>query len=54
MIPIKMQLYETQKYFPEFFSAFLSSSLNFEHFEKKDDPHRYCISGMTDSENVVR
>ena len=36
---IQMQLSRKQKSFSEFFSAFLKSSLNFEHFLKKDDPH---------------
>ena len=39
MQPIQMQLYRKQKTFSDFFSAFLKSSLNFEHFFKKDDPH---------------
>ena len=54
MIPIKMQLYEKEKTVSEFFSAFLNSGLNFEHFDKKDDPHRFSVCEMTDSENVVR
>ena len=54
MIPIKMQLYEKEKTVSEFFSAFLNSRLNFEHFDKKDDPHRFSVCEMTDSENVVR
>ena len=33
--PIQMQLYWKQKTFSEFFSAFLKSCLNFEHFQKK-------------------
>ena len=33
--PIQMQLSRKQKTFSEFFSAFLKSSLNFEHFPKK-------------------
>ena len=37
--PIQMQLYRKQKTFSKFFSAFLESSLNFEHFQKKDDSH---------------
>ena len=53
-IPIQMQLSQKQKTFSQFFAAFLKSTLNFEHFEKKDDPHRFCISEITDSENVVR
>ena len=34
-----MQISSKQKTFSDFFSAFLKSSLNFEHFLKKDDPH---------------
>ena len=37
--PSQMQLSRKQKTVSEFFSAFLKSSLNFEHFQKKDDPH---------------
>ena len=37
--PIEMQLSQKQKTFSEFFFAFLKSSLNFEHFQKKDDSH---------------
>ena len=37
--PIQMQVSRKQKTFSEFFSAFLKSSLNFEHFQKKDDSH---------------
>ena len=48
--PIQMQLSRKQKTFSEFFSAFLKSSLNFEHFQKKDDPRGWCISEITDSE----
>ena len=47
---IQMQLSRKQKSFSEFFSAFLKSSLNFEHFQKKDDPHGWFISEITDSE----
>ena len=36
---IQMQLSQKQKTFSEVFSAFLKSSLNFEHFLKKDDRH---------------
>ena len=35
MTPIKMQLYEQQKDFSNFFSPFLNSSENFEHLKKK-------------------
>ena len=37
---IQMQLSRKQKTFSESFSAFLKSSLNFEHLLKKADP--YC------------
>ena len=36
---IKMQLSEKQKIFSECFSAVLKSKLNFEHFQKRKDPH---------------
>ena len=50
MQPIQMQLYRKQKTFSDFFSAFLKSSLNFEHFQKKDDSHSWGISKITESE----
>ena len=34
-VPIKMQLYEKRKTFCQFFIAYLESTLNFEHFEKR-------------------
>ena len=49
-----MQLSQKQKTSSQFLAAFLKSRLNFEYFEQKDDPHRFCISKITDSENVVR
>ena len=45
-----MQLSQKQETFSEFLSGFLISSLNFEHFQKKDDSHRSDISEITDSE----
>ena len=49
-----MQLSRKQKAFSEFFSAFLKSSLNFEHFqkkkEKKKDSHSWGISKIPGSE----
>ena len=48
--PIQMQLSRKQKTFSQFFSAFLKSSLNFEHFQKKDDSHSWGICEITDSE----
>ena len=32
----------------------MKSSWNFEHFDKKDDAHRFCNFEITHSENVVR
>ena len=53
-IPIQMQLSQKQKTLPQFSAGFLESSLNFEYIEKKDDPHRFSIFQITDTENVVR
>ena len=36
---IQIQLYDKQKNFSELFASFLKSTLNLEHFQKKDDPH---------------
>ena len=48
--PIQMQLSRKQKTFSEYFCAFLKSSSNFEHFQKKDDSHSWGISKFTESE----
>ena len=40
--------------FSQFFADFFKSRLNLENFEKKDDPISFCISKITDSQNVVR
>ena len=37
---IRKQLSRKRKAFSGFFLAFSKSTLNFEHFEKKDDPER--------------
>ena len=37
--PIQILLSQRRKTFSQFFSKFLKSTLNFEHFQKKDDPH---------------
>ena len=47
---IQMQVSRKQKTFPEFFSAFLKSTLTFELFQKKDDSHTWGIFEITDSE----
>ena len=53
-IPIHMILSQKQKTFSEFFAAFSKSRLNFEYFEKKDEPQSFCISENMDSENKVK
>ena len=45
--PIQILLSQKPKTFSPFFSAFLKSTLNFEHFQKKDDPHSLIISQIT-------
>ena len=45
--PIQIKLSQKQKAFNRFFSAFSKSKLNFEHFQKKDDPHSLFISEAT-------
>ena len=52
LIPIELSQKEIT--FSKCFASFLKSKLNFEYFEKKDNPHSFCISEITDSENVVR
>ena len=42
-----MQFSQKQKNFSTFFAEFLKSKFNFEHFEKKDDPHTFFISDIT-------
>ena len=53
-IPIQMQLSEKHKTFCQFFTAFLKSGWNFEHFDKKDDAHRFCNFEIMGCENLVR
>ena len=48
--PIEMVVSQKRKLFSQFFSAFLKSILNFEHFQNKDDPHSRCGSQLTVSE----
>ena len=47
--PIQILLSEKEKSFSQFFSSFLKSTLNLEHFQKKDDTHSRCISEITNS-----
>ena len=53
-ILIQMELPQKQKTFSELPAAFLKSRFTFVYFEKEHDPHSFCISETTDSENVVR
>ena len=53
-IPIQLQYSQKQKTLSQFLAPFLKSRLNLKHFEKNDDPHRFFILEITDSENVVR
>ena len=48
--PIQILLSQKRKTFSQFFPAFLKSTLNFPHFQKKDDSHSRCISQITVSE----
>ena len=48
--PIQTEISRKQKTFSELFSAFSKSSLNFEHFQKKDESHGRGISEIRDSE----
>ena len=48
--PIPTKLSQKQKAFSRFFLAFSKSTLNFEHFQKKDDLHSWFIFYITHSE----
>ena len=48
--PIQILLSQKPKTFSQLFSEFLKSTLNFAHFQTKDDPHSRCISQITVSE----
>ena len=47
MQPIHIILSQKVKFFCWFFLAFSKSKLNFEHLQKKDDPHSLFISEAT-------
>ena len=50
LLPSQMQLSKKLKIFCYVLIAFLESTLNFEHFEKKKKPHSLSISEIIDSE----
>ena len=52
MQPIQMQLSKKQK-ISELISSFWKSRLTFQHFEKKYDPHSWCIFAIPDCEKRV-
>ena len=47
--PIQILLSQKRKTFSQLFSKILKPTLNFEHFQKKDDPHSRCISQISAS-----
>ena len=47
---IQMQLSQKHNAVLQIFFAVSKSTLNFEHFQKKDDPHYWCISQITHTE----
>ena len=47
---IQILLSQKPKTFSRLFSEYLKRILNFEHFQKKDDPHSRCSSQITVSE----
>ena len=49
-LPVQTQLSEKPKILSQYFIAFLESTLNFEHLEKKNEPHGSSISKVIDSE----
>ena len=48
--PIRTPLSKKHKAFSQLFFQFLKCTLNFEHFQKKDDPRSLFISEITHSE----
>ena len=49
---IQILLSRKPKTFSQLSSEILKPTLNFEHFQKKDDPHSRCCSQITVSEKV--
>ena len=47
---IQILLSQKPKTFSQRFSEYLKRILNFEHFQKKDDPHSRCSSQITVSQ----
>ena len=49
-----MHLYQKEKIFSQFFSAFFESALNFEHFQKKMTLIAYVFPKLPTTKNVLR
>ena len=49
-----MHLSQKHNIFPQFFSAFFESALNFEHFQKKMALIAYVFSKLPTTKNVLR
>ena len=54
MQTIQMLFSQKQNIFPEFFSAFFESALNFEHFPKKVTLIAYVLPKLTTTKDVLR
>ena len=54
MHTIQKHLSQKQKIFPQFFSAFFKSALNFEHFQKKMTLIAYVFPKLPTTKNVLR
>ena len=52
--PIEILLSKKQKTFFVLLSAILKSTLNFDHFQKRDDPHSRYISQITSPKKAIR
>ena len=45
-----MLISQKQKLFSEFLKGYLKCTLNFDHFQKKEDPHSRCVFEITETE----
>ena len=52
--PVQILLSQKQKIFSQFFSAFLKSTLNFEHFQKQMTLIAHIFPKLPSSEKVIR
>ena len=54
METIQMHLSQKLNFFPEFFSSFFQSALNFEHFQKKMTLIAYVFRKLPTTKDVLR